>query len=57
VATADGQRAVCGCTIKRLQETLPYGEFAAADKAIRQGKPVAPKTRKTIDDATGSCRQ
>jgi hypothetical protein len=57
VATADGQRAVCRCTIDRLQETLPFAEFAAADKAIRQSKPVSSKTRKTIDDATEGCRQ
>jgi hypothetical protein len=57
VASAGGQREVCTCTIERLQQTLPYDDFAAADRAIRADEPVSARTRRTIDEATETCRE
>jgi len=48
---------VCECTIERLQQTLPFDDFAAADQAIRTDKPVSARTRATIDEATEMCRE
>jgi hypothetical protein len=28
----------CSCVVERLQETMPYEEFARADKALRENK-------------------
>jgi hypothetical protein len=53
----NGSRSVCECTIERLQETLPFKDFDAADKAIRAGDDLSPKTRGVIDEATESCRE
>ena len=53
----NGARKVCQCTIERLQQTLPYAEFAAADRAIREDRAVAENTRDVIDEATDACRQ
>jgi hypothetical protein len=53
----NGSRAVCECTIERLQQTLPFKDFDAADRAIRQERPLSDSTRKTIDEATESCRE
>ena len=50
------QRAACVCTIERLQRTLPYRDFAAADAAARAGRPVAPGTRRVFDLAAAECR-
>jgi hypothetical protein len=55
-ATPD-QRKVCGCTIEWLQSTLPYPEFAAADRAIRAGRPVPQGARTAIRAATEACRE
>jgi hypothetical protein len=52
-----GSRKVCQCTIDQLQETLPFKEFDAADKAVRAEKPIPAKTRRLIDDATATCRE
>ena len=56
-AATAGQRAVCECTIDRLQSTLPFAEFASADRAIRAERPVARRTRTAIDEATEACRE
>ena len=56
-ASSPGQRKVCGCTIERLQSTLPFAQFTAADRAIRDGRPLDESTRAAIDDATEACRQ
>ena len=56
-ATTSAQREVCSCTIDRLQSTLPFRDFAAADRAIRAERPVARRTRALIDDATEACRE
>jgi hypothetical protein len=56
-AATSSQREVCSCTIERLQSTLPFLDFAAADRAIRAERPVAPRTRALIDDATEACRE
>ena len=54
--TSGGQREICQCTIDELQQKLPFEKFAEADKAIRTGGEVADDTKRTIDDATESCR-
>jgi hypothetical protein len=53
----NGSRSVCQCTIDRLQQTLPFKDFSAADQAIRQDKPLSTHTRGVIDEATEACRQ
>ena len=53
----DGSREVCQCTIDRLQETLPFRDFDAADQAIRQKQELAPRTRELINEATEGCRE
>ena len=53
----NGSRSVCQCTIEQLQETLPFEDFDAADRAIRQDRPLSESTRKTIDEATETCRE
>jgi hypothetical protein len=57
VESAGGQRPVCVCTIDRLQRTLPFDDFAAADRAIRADEPVSARTKAAIDEATESCRE
>ena len=56
-ASSASQRAVCRCTIERLQSTLPYAEFAAADRAVRAEQPVPPHARAAIGEATEACRE
>jgi hypothetical protein len=56
-AGSSSQRKVCGCTIERLESTLPYPQFAAADRAIRSGRVVTRDTRAAIDAATEACRE
>jgi len=53
----DGSRAVCQCTIDKLQETLPFKDFDAADRAIRQKQELSPRTRELINQATEGCRE
>ena len=53
----DGSRSVCKCTIDRLQQTLPFKDFDAADRAIRQEQELSDSTRKKIDAATEACRE
>ena len=52
-----GSRSACVCTIDRLQQTLPFADFEAADRAIRQDQTVSAKTRATIDAAANACRE
>jgi hypothetical protein len=53
----DGSRSVCQCTIDRLQQTLPFKDFDAADRAIRDKQALAPRTRELINQATEGCRE
>ena len=55
-ATNTRQRRVCVCTIERLQRTLPYGDFAAADAAVRAQRPPVAATQRLFDAATAACR-
>ena len=55
-AASPGQRPVCRCTIGRLQRTMPYRDFAAADAAVRAGRPVPAEVRRVFDLAAGACR-
>jgi hypothetical protein len=52
-----GSRSACVCTIERLQQTLPFEEFKAADEAIREDRVVSARTRATIDAAAEACRE
>lgn len=56
VETSGGGRAVCRCTIDHLRHTLPYERFAAADRALREGRPLDPAVRRAFDRAAGACR-
>jgi hypothetical protein len=53
----DGSRSVCKCTIDRLQQTLPFKDFDAADRAIREKQTLSPRTRELINQATEGCRE
>jgi len=53
----DGSRAVCQCTIDKLQQTLPFKDFDAADRAIRAKQELSPRTRELINQATEGCRE
>ena len=55
-AATSGQRRACVCTIGRLQRTLPYRDFAAADAAIRAGRRASARTQRLFDVAAGECR-
>ena len=55
-ATDSGQRPACVCTIERLQRTLPYRDYAAADAATRAGRPAPPATRRVFEAAAAACR-
>ena len=55
-ATTPRQRPVCVCTIDRLQRTLPYRDYQAADAAVRADRPAAPETRRVVDRAAAECR-
>ena len=54
-ATSPRQRPVCVCTIDRLQRTLPYRDFQAADAAVRGGRAVPRGTQQVVDRATSAC--
>ena len=55
-AATSGQRRACVCTIERLQRTLPYRDFAAADAAVRAGRRASGRTQRVFDVAAGECR-
>jgi len=56
-AATSGQRRACVCTIERLQRTLPYRDFAAADAAIRAGRRASGRTQRVFDVAAEACRR
>src|SRR4051794_16077075 len=47
----------CGCVVDDLQTRLPYSDFAAADRAIRAGRRLAPRASGAIAAATRECRR
>jgi hypothetical protein len=46
----------CRCVIARLEETMPYDEFARADKALEQEQPVDEKSLTKLRRAVQGCR-
>lgn len=56
VRSAPEERRTCRCVIDDLQARLPYREFAAADRAIRQGERLPPRARRAFGAATRYCR-
>ena len=48
--------AACRCVIERLQETMPYEEFQAADRAVQEEKPLKPESRRKLERAAAACR-
>lgn len=56
VRAAPDERRTCSCVIGDLQTRLPYRDFAAADRAIRDGRPLPQPARREFDAATRYCR-
>ena len=48
---------ICRCVVDDLQTRLPYPDFAAADRAIRAGRPLPPRASGAIAASTRECRQ
>jgi hypothetical protein len=48
---------ICRCVVDDLQTRLPYADFAAADRAIRAGRPLPPRANGAIAASTRECRQ
>jgi hypothetical protein len=48
--------AACRCVIERLQVTMPYDEFVAADKALRENREPAAKSTAKLQAAADRCR-
>ena len=46
----------CRCVIDRLKQTMPYEEFEAADRAVREEKPLKPESRRKRERAASQCR-
>ena len=50
-------RAACVCVIERLQETMPYEEFAELDAALREGgEQPDPASERKLQEAVEGCR-
>jgi hypothetical protein len=45
----------CSCVVERLQETMPYGEFARADKALKESKDPDPASLEKLRAAIRAC--
>jgi hypothetical protein len=48
---------ICRCVVDDLQTRLPYPDFAAADRAIRAGRPLPPRADGAIAASTRDCRR
>jgi hypothetical protein len=46
----------CRCVIARLEETMPYDEFARADEALEQEQPVEEESLAKLRQAVQACR-
>jgi hypothetical protein len=51
-----GAIGVCHCVVERLQETLPYAKFQAADRALTRRQAVDRGARQALDAAAATCR-
>jgi hypothetical protein len=60
VATCSKQNGVseeaCRCVIERLQETMSYDEFVAADEAARENREPTAASSAKLEAAADSCR-
>jgi hypothetical protein len=45
----------CQCVAKRLQETMPYDEFAQADKALKENREPAAASIEKLRAAVTAC--
>ena len=45
----------CRCVIERLQETMPYDEFAAADEALREDREASATSLRKLEQAVRAC--
>jgi hypothetical protein len=45
----------CSCVVERLQETMPYEEFARADKALKESKDPDPASLEKLRAAITAC--
>jgi hypothetical protein len=45
----------CRCVVERLQETMPYEEFARADKALKESKDPDPASLEKLRAAITAC--
>jgi hypothetical protein len=50
--TSDRQ---CRCVVGRLQETMPYEEFAEADKALKENREPAEASLEKLRAAVTAC--
>jgi uncharacterized protein YcfL len=61
IKTAGGSQEAktrCNCVIDKLQSSLSYNEFKAADSAYRNDpSKLDPNSKKKIDQATSDCRK
>ncbi len=55
--SAPDELRTCRCVVEDLQTRLPYDQFAAADRAIRRGRPIPERARREFDAATRLCRE
>jgi hypothetical protein len=45
----------CACVVERLQETMPYEEFARADKALKENQQPDAASVEKLREAVTAC--
>lgn len=45
----------CGCVVERLQESMPYEEFARADKALKENRQPDAESLEKLRAAITAC--
>ena len=45
----------CSCVVERLQETMPYEEFARADKALKENREPDEASVEKLREAVTAC--
>lgn len=53
--SSNGKEDACKCALSKLEETVPYADFARADAAIRAGDKATGETAKRISAAISGC--
>jgi hypothetical protein len=51
----NAERSVCECALERLEETVPFEDFEAADTAIREGEEPDKATSEKLTAAVERC--